>query len=59
MDVLSLLIDLALDLHESSCFDYRSQRLTQLIGSVLIKYFVVSDRRSREFVCISVLTRNV
>ena len=33
MDVLSLFIDLALDPHESSCFDQRSQKLTQLVGS--------------------------
>ena len=33
--------DLALDPHESSCFGQRSQRLIQLIVSIMIEYFVV------------------
>ena len=36
-----LFTDFSLDPHESSCFDWRSQKLTQLIGSIKIKYFVV------------------
>ena len=39
--MLSLFIDLTLDPHESSYFDLRSQKLTQLKGSVVTKYLVV------------------
>ena len=38
MDVLGLFTDLALDPHESSCFDQRSQKL---IGSIMIEFFVL------------------
>ena len=39
--MLSLFIDLTLDPHESSYFDLRSQKMTQLKGSMVIKYLVV------------------
>ena len=41
LDVLSLFKDLALDPHESSYFGQRSQRLIQLIVSIMIEYFVI------------------
>ena len=39
--MLSLFIDLTLDPHESSYFDLRSLKLTQLKGGMVIKYLVV------------------
>ena len=40
VDVLGLFANLALDPHESSCFDWLSQKL-KLIGSIMTKYLIV------------------